>query len=363
MTENSTKKWQDGAREETDKISKILYDLGFSLDEVQPHISGERFLMTKNKLVLVGKRNSDNSRVIIKSSDNPDGQREITNEKKARDILQTLSFTQETILFPKEIFFDKKDDYLFWMSEFIEQKKVFVEYSLEEQFFLILKALESQEAFHATTFEHLKSISSVFPTFYGREYFKEFEIFKESFAQNYPNPKIQKTLESALQIIKEHKKEIDTFCGYLAHTDFVPHNFRIKNRDIYMLDCSAVQFGNKYEGWARFLNYMVIHNPPLEKILVQYIKENRDSADYINLRLMRIYKIGFLLQYYSLSINKTSGNLKKLTEERINFWHQVLKSIVDNNQTDPKLIEDYKKERDQLRSVEEKERQREFAVA
>jgi hypothetical protein len=363
MTENDVKNWQDDTREEIDKISNILRNLKFSLDEVQPHISGERFLMTKNKLVLVGKRNSDNLRVIIKSSNNSDGQREITNEKNSRDTLQTLSFTQETILFPKEIFFGKKDDYLFWISEFIEQEKVFVEHSLEEQFFLILKAFESQESFHATTFEHFKSVSSVFPVFYAREYFKEFEKFKESFTKNYPDPEIQKTLELALQILKKHKKEIDTFCGYLTHTDFVPHNFRVKNRDIYMLDCSAVRFGNKYESWARFLNYMIIHNSPLEKILVQYIKENRDDADCTNLHLMRIYKIGFLLQYYSFSINKTSGNLKKLTGERIGFWHQILKLIIGNNQIDSKLIENYKKKRDNLRSTEEKKRQKEFAIA
>lgn len=356
MSENNIKK-------EIGKISDILFDLRFSLDEIQPHISGERFLMAKNKMVLVGKRNSDNLKVIIKSSNNQDGQKEITNEKKSRDILQNLSFTRETILFPKEIFFGKRDNYLFWISEYIEQEMVFVEHSLEEQFFLILKAFESQEAFHANTFEHLKSISSVFSVFYGREYFKEFETFKESFAQNYPDLEIQKTMELALQILVKYKKEIDTFCGYLTHTDFVPHNFRVKNKDIYMLDCSAVQFGNKYEGWARFLNYMIIHNPLLEKILIQYIKENRDKIDYVNLYLMRIYKIGFLLQYYSLSINKTSGNLKKLTGERINFWHQILKLIMEDKQINYELIENYKKERDELRSDEEKQRQKEFAVA
>ena len=360
---NNETNWEDYIKKEMDKLSGILSNLNFSLDEIQPHISGERFLMARNKMVLVGKRNYDNLKVIIKSSNNQDGQKEIINEKKARDILQNLSFTRETILFPREIFFGKKDNYLFWITKYIEQEKVFVEHSLEEQFFLILKAFESQEAFHANTFEHLRKVSSVFPVFYGREYFKEFEKFKESFAQNYPDLEIQKTIGLALQVLVRYKKEIDTFCGYLTHTDFVPHNFRVKNKDIYMLDCSAVQFGNKYESWARFLNYMIIHNPPLEKILVQYIKENRDKIDYINLYLMRIYKIGFLLQYYSISTNKTFGNLKKLTEERINFWHQILKSIIKNDQIDPKLVENYKKERDSLRSDEEKQRQKEFAMA
>ena len=252
---------------------------------------------------------------------------------------------------------------MFWVIELIEQKKVFVEHSAEEQFFLILRAFESQEAFHATTFEHMRQVASVFPIFDAQKYLKEFQNFKATISANYHHEEIQRTLEAADNLLHKYQKEIGMFCGYLVHTDFVPHNFRIKDNDVYMLDCSAILFGNKYEGWARFLNYMIIHNPALEQMLIKYIKDNRDVADYTNLRLMRIYKIGFLLQYYIVALDKTSGDLRKLTEERINFWHENLKAIVAGKQTDPKIISDYKKERDILRSEEEKKRQREFAVA
>ena len=363
MENNDTKQWKKNVGLEIQKISIIIRNLGFSLDQNQPHTNGERFLMTKDKLVLVGKRASDDLRVIIKASNHKGGEQEIGSEKRARDLLQTLSFTQENILFPREIFFGNQNDYLFWIIEFIEQKKVFVEHSVEEQFFLILRAFESQEAFHATTFEHIRQVTSVFPVFYVQEYLKEFQNFKATISTNYLDEEIKRTLEVASNILHKHKKEIDMFCGYLIHTDFVPHNFRVKDNDVYMLDCSAILFGNKYEGWARFLNYMIIHNPSLEQILIKYIKDNRDVADYTNLRMMRIYKIGFLLQYYTIALGKTSGDLRKLTEERINFWHENLKAILRDKQIDQKIISDYKKERDILRSEEEKKRQKEFAVA
>src|SRR3989344_1756656 len=139
MENNDTKQWKKNVGLEIQKISTIIRNLGFSLDQNQPHVSGERFLMTKDKLVLVGKRASDDLRVVVKASSHKGGEQEIRNEKKARDLLQTLSFTQENILFPREILFGDKNDYLFWVIELIEQKKVFVEHSAEEQFFLILR--------------------------------------------------------------------------------------------------------------------------------------------------------------------------------------------------------------------------------
>src|SRR3989344_1548519 len=205
MSDDAIKQWKEKADLEIHDVSFILRGLGFNLDQDQPHISGERFLMTKEKLVLVGKRMSDNLRVIIKVSNHDSGKKEIMDEKRARDLLQTLSFTKESILFPKEIMFEKKNDYLFWISEFIEQKKVFVEYSLEEQFFLILKSFESQEAFHATTFEHLKTVSSVFPIFYAREYFKEFEDFSKSFVKNCSDDEIKSTFNRADSMLKKYK--------------------------------------------------------------------------------------------------------------------------------------------------------------
>jgi hypothetical protein len=363
--ESNTKEqeWDKETKEKLRVISNILKPIGFSLDKEQLHISGERFLMTRNKLVLTGKSDNNQEKVIIKISDHFDGKNEIRQEKEARDFLQYLSFSDDTILFPKEIYFGEIEPYLIWVCKFIPQDKVFVAHTLEEQFFIILRAFESQEAFHATTFEHQKNIRKVFETFLAEDYLKDFRDFKNAVSKNYTDDSLLKTMDKAEIILRENKDLINDYCNYLAHTDFVPHNFRVEEYFLYMLDCSAVHFGNKYEGWARFLNYMTIHNPELEHILGEYILKNRDKEEYENLKLMRIYKIGFLLKYHTESFNKTTGNLHDLTKKRIEFWQKVLEAIMDDRFVDREIINQYKKERDNLRSEEEKKRQKEFAIA
>src|SRR4051812_41386793 len=119
-----------------EQIKAVLEQLGLELDKTQPHISGERFLMAKDKLVLIGQY-KDGTRVAIKVSTTPEGQSGIAREKEARDLLKSINFAADTIDFPKEIYFGKLDGYVIWAIEFIEQEKVFVEHSLEEQFFTI----------------------------------------------------------------------------------------------------------------------------------------------------------------------------------------------------------------------------------
>jgi|SRR3989344_958549 len=348
-------------------ISKIAAVLGFKLEEEQPHISGERFLMSKEKLVLVAKEMSDNKKVIIKVSNLIDGKRDINNEKRARDLLKSVNFARKAIIFPDEIFFGEKSGYLLWIMEFIEQDNIFVEYNIQDQFFLALNAFEAQESFHATTYEHLEAINKVFPILHAQEYFKEFKGFKTNITNKSTGSDPEGLFAKAEIFLQQNKKTIDKYCNYLTHTDFVPHNFRIKNRQIYMLDCSpeyrTTHFGNKYESWARFLNYMVIHNPQLEKILAKYIRENRGEEDYLALRLMRLYKVAFLLDFYANSLPKTHGNLYELTKERIDFWFEILKFILEDKDMPVNFIENYKKKRDSLRTEEEKKRQREFAIA
>ena len=78
---------------------------------------------------------------------------------------------------------------------------------------------------------------------------------------------------------------------------------------------------------------------------------------------MRVYKAGYLLDYYAGSIKKTEGDLRTLTELRLGFWNKAMKAVMEDSPLSEKIISEYKQKRDQLRSVEEKERQREFAVA
>lgn len=345
-----------------EEAGAILAHHGFFLAENQPYISGERFLMAKNKLVLAGMCILVPTKIIIKISNLASGRKEIRDEKNIRDMLASLAFTNKSIAIPKEVYFSNTDTYTIWITEYIEQEKIFVEYSVEEQFFMILRAFEAQEAFHATTFEHTRTIAPIFEIFNVKKYQEIFQTFVETLEKECGNCEATRTLARSEKFFAEHIDTIDRYGKFLTHTDFVPHNFRIKNKEIYMLDCSAVHFGNKYEGWARFLNYMYIHNPALERLLTEYLRTNRGEEEYLNLRLMRMYKAGHLLAYYARSLKETVGELHTLTELRLNLWNDILKCILADEAPKEKLILNYRTERNALRSLEEKERQKDFAA-
>lgn len=355
--------WKKYIDSELKVISDILNPIGFSLESEQLHISGERYLMTRDKLVLTGRRNSDNKKVVIKVSNKPEGKVEISNEKKTRDILASLAFTKDTLLFPEEIFFGEIGGYVFLITLFIEQVKVLVEHSLEEQFFLAMRAFEAQEAFHATTFEHVRSIQKKFPIFLADEYTSSFSEFKSRANVEIKNESLNNLLTESLDLISKNTELINKYANYLTHTDFAPHNLRISDHSIYMLDCSAIQFGNKYEGWARFLNYMALHNPKLEHALSKYVSDNRGKEESLSLKIMRVYKLGYIIDYYVRSLSKTSGDLHRLTEIRITFWQEVLDAVLHSKALSIEALNSYIKNRDSLRSVEEKKRQKEFAIS
>lgn len=355
--------WGTYLQDELARISGLMLPLGFNLEGEQPHVGGERYLMTKNKLVLVGNRISDGVRVIIKASSHPEGKKEIISEKKSRDLLTTLAFTNDSILFPEEVFYGKVGDYLFFVTLFIHQDKVFVEHTLEEQFFLIMRTFEAQEAFHATTIEHIRLIDKTFPVFRASEYVRSYTEFAARIHQKLNDPSIDKTFSDSRALLERHTETIDAYANYLTHSDLAPHNFRIHDHSIFLLDCSAIWFGNKYEGWARFQNYMALHNPKLDQVLSEYVLKNRGEEEYLNLRLMRIYKLGFIIDYYVRSLDKTEGNLRALTEIRIPFWHKVLQSVVNSKPLDESIVREYIEKRDHLRSDAEKVRQKEFAIS
>lgn len=356
--------WKEYVTAQLATIAALVKPLGYELDLQQIHISGERYLMTRNKLVLSATRISDGKAVIVKASNHPDGQKEITTEKTARDTLMSIEFASEYILFPAEIYFGTTGGYMLWIAEYVPQDKVFVAHSIEDQFFMALRAFEAQESFHATTFEHLKTIQKNFAVFGPDKYVASFKEFPEKMRAALTEAKLDvQPLTDALQLLQLNGAILAKYANYLTHTDFVPHNFRVRDHALYMLDCSAVHFGNKYEGWARFLNYMLIHNPKLEQMLSTYIRVNRGADEYLDLRLMRIYKIGFLLQYYASALDKTSGDLRELTLLRIVFWYDMLRAVVSDTLPDPSVGERYRAGRDGLRSQEEKERQKEFAKA
>ena len=348
-------------------ISTLLGSLGFSLDTLQPHTSGERYLMSGGKLVLAGTEIKSGTKVIIKASRNKDGKKEIESEKHARDLMRSLSFANMKILLPEELYYGTEGGYAVLVTHFIPQEKVFVAHTIEEQFFIALSAFEAQESFHATTYEHLRAVKDVFPVLSSAEYLRDFKRLKDSIIHLYSDKPLRDVLERAEIFLADNRITIDRHASYLTHTDFVPHNFRIAEHSIFMLDCvpnyATVHFGNKYEGWARFINYMLIHNPELEHLLSGYILDTRGENEYLSLRLMRAYKIAFLLDYYARSLEKTTGDLHALTLARLAYWHEALVAILENRPLSKEVTERYVTTRDSLRSEEEKTRQREFAVA
>lgn len=352
--------------QELDTIRTLLKPLGFSLDEHQPYTSGERYLMAGGKLVLAGVQDASGTKVIIKASNTKDGKHEIGSEKKSRDLMRSLSFADKKIVIPEELYYGTEGGYVFLIMRFIPQEKVFVAHTIEEQFFIALSAFEAQESFHATTYEHLKAVKEVFPVLSSVEYLKDFKRLKESIAHLYPDEALQKILLKAEDFLVENKVTIDRHANYLTHTDFVPHNFRLAEHTLYMLDCvpnyATIHFGNKYEGWARFINYMMTHNPELERLLSAYVRENRGEDEYLSLRLMRAYKITFLLEFYARSLSKTAGDLHALTLARLSYWREALIAILEDRPLSEDVRKQYIATRNSLRSEEEKERQREFNV-
>ncbi len=318
--------------------------------------------MAPNKLVLVGIQTATNLKVIIKISRLVKGIEEIKQEKKVRDILSSFAFTKKVMFFPREIFSGKRGVYHILVTEFISQEKVFIARPLSEQFSIIIQSFKTREAFHARTFKRVQKAAKTFPVFDANTYLDNFKNFRGIVVSHYKNLALSKLLSQSGQILKQNIEIIEKHNNYLIHGDFVPHNFIISDKSLYILDYSAFHFGNKYEEWARLLNYMVIHNPALERRLKKHIANMRGETDYLDLQLMRIYKIGFLLSFYAQSLDKTSSDLHALTKRRIKFWQEVLQSVIDDKNLDEGILEDYLKNRDHLRSAEEIKRQKEFTL-
>lgn len=340
----------------------ILSKIGITLDPSQPQLSGERYLMTRSKLVLLG-NDQNGKKVIIKISNKNIGVKEIDKEKSIRDTLLKISFARESLILPEIFFYSQKEGYRILVTEYIPQDIVFPARTLEEQFFLSLRIFEEQELFHATTLEHKKSIQNVFDVYEARDYLKDFEGFIDNAKKLYPeNKSVLESFESAYKILETNSRIIDKYTGYLAHNDLAPGNTRINGDDVYLLDLSAMHFGCKYEGWARFMNWSIVHSDKLEFPLLEYVEKNRGGEESLCLRLMRIFKAAYLVDYYIRSHGKTEKDLKILTEKRLLVWTEILKHLTQNTNTPKSVIEKYREERNSLRSKEETERQKEINI-
>lgn len=339
-------------------IRDFLGTLGFSLHEEQPHISGERELLSQEKMVLMGEYAGKN--VVIKISNHPNGIKEIRHDKAVRDMIEQMSFATDELLQAREVLFREQAGYTFLVTEYIEQEKIFVDRPLEEQFFIALRAFEAQEGFHMTTYEHNKQVRDVFERYTPETYLSKFAAFAARITKDHPE--YTDLLGRAGSFLKEDRTVLERYNNHLIHNDFVPHNMRVRGRDLYVLDQTSFWFGNKYEGWARFLNYMALHNPPLEELLVSHLKTHR-AHEYLAVQLMRVYKLATILEFHARMTERADGDLKKLSERRLVFWCAVLDCLLNDRSIPKELIEEYTRDRDRLRSAEEKARQKEFARA
>lgn len=362
MRANVTKEeWDRYQEQELARFEPLFVRLGITPDMKQPHVGGERYLMSGKKLVLTGTQSADGRRVVMKISSDPEGRGEIRYEQAAHNLLQTLAFANDTLLSPDELFFEDAEHGTILVTAFIEQPSVFFARPLQEQFFLALRVLEAQEGFHAVTYEHEKQVQKTFPVLRSSKYIGEFGEFSDAIEGNQPdNAQLHALLKQSLAFLYENMDTIDRYAPHLTHTDLAPHNMRVSGRGIFLLDYASFHFGNKYEGWARFLNYMLIHNPELEKLLADYVRTNRGADEYLSLRLMRVYKIGFLLDYYARSLAHTTGDLHSLTEARIAFWTGALEAILADKSLARSLVDAYTQTRNTLRTKEETARQKEF---
>jgi hypothetical protein len=349
MSKDAKQLWEGYKARELAVIKPILQKLGFELADEQPHLGGERYLMqavttqSGKKLILIGHRVSDGKKVVIKTAAEPAGKRELRHERRCRQVLKEIGFAYQVFFSPEEIIFTERDGRLISIQAFIEQEKTFLERPLKEQFDFALKAFKAQESAHATTYKHVRIIERTFGSMGADGYLHLGKTFNIDTA--------------AREFLEKNKNTIDQYCGFLTHTDFVPHNFRIKDGTMYLLDHSSLRFGNKYEGWARFINFMELHNPPLAAALVQYVRDNRTQEELLALKCMRIYRLGEIIWYYRNTLPQSTGDLLKLNEARVHFWSEALKAVSNDREVPFATIESYKKTRDTLRSEDEKRRQ------
>lgn len=367
MHKQYKKDWEEYCASEIRKFTPLLLALGYSLDERQPHTTGERYLMQAvttihgRKLVLLGRDIKTDARVVLKVTSDPSGIEDLAYERRCRAALADMSFAYRHFLTPKELLFVAQDGYVIFIQEYLEQEKPFLELPIERQCELALRAFKEQEGAHATAYRHLKRIQKTFATYHTQDYLETFKKFTVYTTRQMPeNRELGALLARAHAELESEGIRIEQYCNFLTHTDFVPHNFRVASGEIYLLDTSSIRFGNKYEGWARFLNYMTLYNPPLADALTKYVRENRSPEESTSLRLMRIFRLGELIRYYAGWLEKTDGNLHLLAETRIHFWSQVLSAVLSGEKMPEAALDAYKQRRDSLRNMEERQRQSEL---
>lgn len=355
--------WKKYLENELPVISRLLLPHHITLLPDQPHVKGERFLIQAlttiggKKLILLGTNTKTNRKVVIKATNDYQGKEELKHERKCRSLLHTMKFSYENFHSPKELLFIETEGYVLYVGDFIEQSCSFLERPLSEQFDFSLRALKAQEQTRATTAKHIREVKNVFGTRTSEDYLMMVRGFLRKIAESGEFDEAYSLVKKIQLELELNQERIEQYCGFLTHTDFVPHNFRINNNTLYLLDFSSLRFGNKHESWARFLNFMTLYNPELELHLSKYVKENRSVEEKESLHLMRLFRLTELIAYYVGTLDRSADTLRELNTTRVRFWTAVLQAELTNTTVSSDIVEKYKATRDLLRSTDEKQRQ------
>lgn len=356
MTDKQT--WEAFVAKEIETLTPLVNRLGYELSAEQPHVSGERYLMSGQKVVLVGHDTETRAPVIIKSSKEPGAIREIEAERSAKRTLSKLPFTYQPLLAPDELSYENRNGRVTVIIEFIAQPEPFLSLPLREQFDLVIGAFDMLASAHAATDRHIKHIRNIFGRWGATDYQWSLEAFLtalvgcETFA-----PSLAVTLRSVRTELTKNAEDIERYCGFLTHDDFALHNFRFRDGMVYLIDQSSLRFGNKHESWARLLNYLILYNRELERAILRHVELNLSPEEARSLRLMRMYKLIELLTYHCHAARTSSGNDQTLSQARVAFWTDVLTNILEKDDVPDERVDEYKNIRDELRSPEEKARQ------
>lgn len=357
MSIQARQKWDEKIKSELPIIRELLSTIGVTLDEIQPNLIGEKFLMKTDKFVLNGVYAPEKARVIVKISNHKAGIKELEADRHIAQVVDKLSFSTEKIKTAKEYFYGDLGGYRVMVQEFLDQPEALIKLKLEDQYYISMRGFSVLESFYLAAKSHYKEVKSHFPILTGKDYLKTFSKYLKSVHKILNDPSVDSKLDDAYSLFKKHLKLIDKYSTYLVHEDFVPHNFRIYNNILYFIDHEALRFGNKYESWARYVNWMLVQNPPMEEKLVQHVQKI-GPEDYLNLRMMRLLKCAQLITYYAETLAKTSGDTYTLNLRRFNLWLEVLVALTNDRKLHSSFIEEYKQARDVLRTDDEKQRQK-----
>lgn len=339
----------------------LLESLGFSIEKDQPYIGGEHFAFSKKKLVLLGRQTNNEKRQVIKISNDPEGAAEILQEHKCRVALKKINSSRFVFFFPEELFFEQKNGYTISATEFIKQENSFLDLPLTKKVSLALKSLQAQETIKIDQYQKDDSVSRAFEIWNAQSYLEAVDRYSYDIDLFLPKDKKTKALFAETRnFFTDNLETVDLFSGFLMHWDFNPNNFRVNKDNLYFLDLSSFRFGNKYESWGRFANFMTLYDRPLENEIAEYVKKNRAQKESLSLKLLRAFRLLELIRHHANIFQKSSGNLAFLSKARVDFWGKALEALMENKILDRQTVEEYKNQRDNLRSEKEKQRQKEI---